>query len=411
MRARLLLPLAAATAALLVGALPAAAQQDDPQPPASPPPSIERPGVYVDELPGSDVIPSVSTAVTMIVGAGTTPTGQPGQALEIGSVDDFEQLVQGPSVALSGAVAQFFAQGGQTARVQLVADENAPTLQAALSGPVADQHGWNMLVVPSMGALDQASWTQVGQTMGTVAQAQQAVAYLDPPSSVVQPGDADWVVALTAATAPLQQSPAASSMGILSSPLVVDGQSVSSAAAIAGMSAAKDTEDGVWSPPGGVGQPLAGGATALVTADNDDAGVLRDGGINPVMSVPGVGTVVYGDRTMTTADGATQFMSCERTLDMIRSSVSAALQPYVFEPNGPQAWSEVTASVTEFLTTLWQQGALEGATASEAFTVDVGDGSAPTSAEDGGDLMVVQMTVQLVDWAPIPLTLTQQTAS
>ncbi len=362
----------------------------------APPPSIQPPGVEVEQLSADMQIQAAPSGVTLFVGAGSAVAdGNPASTVSIGSSADFAESVQGASPALTVAVEQFFAQGGTTAIVQLVADESAPSLLAAVTGPIDDVRGWDLLVVPAMSGLDGESWVSLAGEMGPAAAQATGIALLDPPSSVAQPSDPEWAAALVSVVAPLRQSPAAGSMSLLSSSLVLDGRTVSSAAVLAGLLAATDRSSGPWAPAGGPSQPLRGLA-ATVSANNSQATVLAGGGINSIMSLPTVGTVVMGDRTLST-EVSTEDLSRQRMIDFLRRSIIAGLEPYVFEPDGPATWASAVEQIEGFLTAQWADGGLYGTTASKAFDVVADEGSSMTAEQIDQGLMVVDVEVSLED--------------
>jgi uncharacterized protein len=53
----------------------------------------------------------------------------------------------------------------------------------------------------------------------------------------------------------------------------------------------------------------------------------------------------------------------------------------VFEPNDANTWVRVKTMIENFLTTLWRQGALQGAVPADAFFVNVGLGVTMTSLD------------------------------
>ena len=58
-----------------------------------------------------------------------------------------------------------------------------------------------------------------------------------------------------------------------------------------------------------------------------------------------------------------------RLLLFIEASVVRGLEWVVFEPNAEPLWTQVDLVVTEFLSSLWRTGALQGTTHREAFFV------------------------------------------
>jgi phage tail sheath protein FI len=61
----------------------------------------------------------------------------------------------------------------------------------------------------------------------------------------------------------------------------------------------------------------------------------------------------------------------------------------VFEPNDEPLWARVRASVTNFLTTVWRSGALQGVTAAEALFVKVDRTTMTQDDIDNGRLIIL----------------------
>jgi phage tail sheath protein FI len=80
------------------------------------------------------------------------------------------------------------------------------------------------------------------------------------------------------------------------------------------------------------------------------------------------GIRVYGGRCIT-SDSDWKYVNVRRLLVFIERSVNLGLQWVVFEPNGPPLWARVRRSITNFLTLVWRNGALEGTKTDEAFFV------------------------------------------
>ena len=56
-----------------------------------------------------------------------------------------------------------------------------------------------------------------------------------------------------------------------------------------------------------------------------------------------------------------------------------AARSYVFAPNDANTWASVKSVIIRFLFSIWKQGALAGAAAADAFSVDVGLGTTMTA--------------------------------
>lgn len=101
--------------------------------------------------------------------------------------------------------------------------------------------------------------------------------------------------------------------------------------------------------------------------------------VNVIRFFNGLGVLVWGARTL---DGNSQdwrYIPVRRTVTLLEQSCKTALQNYIFAPTNPNTWSSVTAMLSNFLTSMWKEGALMGATAADAFSVACGLGSTMTS--------------------------------
>jgi phage tail sheath protein FI len=90
--------------------------------------------------------------------------------------------------------------------------------------------------------------------------------------------------------------------------------------------------------------------------------VLRD------MRADRRGLRAYGARCLT-SDSPWRHINVRRLFIMVEESLDEGTQWSVFEPNDQRLWARVRESVTIFLTRVWRDGALFGATPEEAFFV------------------------------------------
>ena len=73
----------------------------------------------------------------------------------------------------------------------------------------------------------------------------------------------------------------------------------------------------------------------------------------------------------------------------IEESIEEGTQWVVFEPNDEPLWALVRQTITNFLTTVWRNGALFGATAEEAFFVACDRSTMTQDDIDNGRLICV----------------------
>jgi len=168
-------------------------------------------------------------------------------------------------------------------------------------------------------------------------------------------------------------------------------------AAMAGIYCQVDNNVGVFQSPANVGVGSVIKPTINISNEEQEDLNIPIGGkaVNAIRSFPGRGVLVWGARTL---DGNSQdwrYISVRRTVIFIEQSIKNAIEPYVFEPNVASTWGNVKALISNFLTNIWQSGGLAGATAEDAFSVDVGLGSTmtPTDILDGYMRVSVKVAV------------------
>lgn len=154
-------------------------------------------------------------------------------------------------------------------------------------------------------------------------------------------------------------------------------------ASMAGIYSMVDDTVGVFQSPANIGVGSVIKPALNISNDQQEDMNLPVGGmaVNAIRTFPGKGVLVWGARTL---DGNSQdwrYISVRRTVIFIEQSIKFAAEPYVFEPNTASTWSNMKALIVNFLTNVWQMGALAGATAEDAFSVDVGLGSTMTPVD------------------------------
>ena len=111
---------------------------------------------------------------------------------------------------------------------------------------------------------------------------------------------------------------------------------------------------------------LQDGIAQDVTKRHQD--LLNPRGINALRFFPQFGHRVWGARTLS-SDSSWKYVNVRRLFIYLEESIDEGTQWVVFEPNDEALWALVRQSVTNFLTTVWRNGALAGTTADEAFFV------------------------------------------
>lgn len=181
--------------------------------------------------------------------------------------------------------------------------------------------------------------------------------------------------------------------------LVVAKESVLPASpALAGVITRTDATRGVWNAPANVSLSGVVKPTYPISSDEQqDLNVPVNGkAVDALREFPGRGTVVWGARTLDGNSNDVRYIQVRRTLIYIEQSIKSALNPFVFAPNTGQTWATVVSMVSGFLQTVWTQGGLMGATASDAFSVECGLGSTMTGTDVLNGYMIVQVTLALI---------------
>jgi Bacteriophage tail sheath protein len=100
------------------------------------------------------------------------------------------------------------------------------------------------------------------------------------------------------------------------------------------------------------------------------------------------GIRVWGGRVIT-SDPDWKYVNVRRLLIFIEASIDRGLQWVVFELNAEPLWARVHRTVSNFLTSVWRDGALEGTKPEEAYFVKVDRTTMTQTDIDNGKLIVV----------------------
>lgn len=170
-------------------------------------------------------------------------------------------------------------------------------------------------------------------------------------------------------------------------------------AAVAGIYARVDREQGVWKAPGNVGVMAVLGPVAKITNDEQDrlnVDPTAGKSINAIRAFTGKGTLVWGARTLAGNDNEWRYVSVRRLFLMIEESAKKATSFAVFEANDATTWLKVKAMIESYLYTLWERGALAGPKPEAAYYVHVGLGQTMTPQDVLEGRMIVEIGIAAV---------------
>ena len=114
--------------------------------------------------------------------------------------------------------------------------------------------------------------------------------------------------------------------------------------------------------------------------------MLNPSGINALRFFPGRGSRVWGARTLS-SDSAWKYINVRRIFIYVEASIDQGTQWVVFEPNDEPLWARVRATITNFLTSTWRAGMLQGTTPAEAFFVSIDHSTMTQDDIDNGRLI------------------------
>lgn len=166
---------------------------------------------------------------------------------------------------------------------------------------------------------------------------------------------------------------------------------------MAGVYARTDATRGVRKAPVGTEAKVRGANIAVQMTDKQN-GDLNIVGINALRTFPIHGNVVWGARTLASADAQAsewKYMQVKRIALFIEESPFEGLKWVVFEPNDEPLWAQIRMNVGAFMQILFRHGAFQGTAAADAYFVKC-DSETTTQADI--NLGIVSI---LVGFAPL----------
>ena len=150
---------------------------------------------------------------------------------------------------------------------------------------------------------------------------------------------------------------------------------------IAGLYARIDNSRGVHKAPAGLEANLNGTIAVERVLGDIEQGLLNLApyGVNVIRVFRGGQPTVWGARTNAVAAGNTnwQYVNIRRLFLFLEGSITEGIRFAVFEPNNLELWGKLKRTITAFLTKVWRDGALFGATPKDAFYVRIDDALNP----------------------------------
>lgn len=156
--------------------------------------------------------------------------------------------------------------------------------------------------------------------------------------------------------------------------------------AIMGIYARSDNTRGVHKAPANEVVRACVGLDCQFNKGEQD--ILNPKGVNLIRAFPGQGIRVWGARTAS-SNASWKYINVRRLFIYIEESIKANTNWAVFEPNDTTLWVRVQRTISVFLTTMWRNGSLAGASPEEAFFVNIGRNTMSQDDIDNGRLVCV----------------------
>jgi len=278
----------------------------------------------------------------------------------------------------------------------------------ATGAPLDKVPVFNLMVLP--GITDNAVLAQAL----AYCEAKRAFFIMDPPANAVADSEAVNLPGAPSGASPIEtivtggDAPPVSANGALYFPYVrttdpvTGGNSMSPPSGfVAGIFAREDVNRGVWKSPAGLETTILGtpGVVPWGVMTDPQQGVLNIGtpAVNALRSFPGIGTVVFGGRTLVSGNPAYEqwrYVAVRRMALFIEQSLYSSLKWAIHEPNDTPLWNALRQEVQAFMLGLFRQGAFQGP-ADKAFAVQCDD---TTTTQTDIDLGIVNI---IVSFAPL----------
>jgi phage tail sheath protein FI len=373
------------------------------------------PGVFVEEIPsGARPIQAIGTSTAGFVGEAPDADAQVNKIVAVDSWAQFQRTLAASekptSTMLAHGVYGFFLNGGGRCYVVNVGKGGT------LAGSGAKRGGLKLLeevdevaIVAAPGYSDVASHNDL---IDHCEKMKDRVAILDPPRDIP---DMQMLKAVETAVASERKKGAAaeakaaeaeSKSGLrprqsdsghaafyvpwitVRDPFAPDQLvDVPPSGHLAGVYARSDALRGVHKAP--ANEAIRGALNVVYNITREEQGELNQLGVNCIRLFSREGIRVWGARTLAAASSEWRYLNVRRLFNMIEESIAQNTRWVVFEPNDVSLWKAIRRDVSAFLTSLWRDGALVGATPEEAFFVKCDAETNPPDVIDQGRVVIV----------------------
>lgn len=363
------------------------------------------PGVYVLEVPGPKTIQPVPTSVAAFVGQAPDPKAHLGEAYPVNNwsqflaefVPDETPTSKPASTILSHAVYGFFQNQGSRCFIVNMPDTDA------IAGTDRPRTGLKLLeetdeisIVAAPGRTDVQSHNALTDHCEAM---KDRVCILDTPNlqntellKIAETAGGDDDKNKKPGALPRTSSYSATYfpwfyVADALNPKADKPVAVPPSGHMAGVWARTDAERGVHKAPANT--PIAGVLNLTYRVTGAEQGDLNSKGVNCIRYFSTEGIRVWGARTRAGEESEWRYINVRRLCIMIEESIKRNTSWVVFEPNDLTLWKSVRNEISGFLSNVYRDGALVGATPEEAFFVKCDAETNPPESVDMGQLITV----------------------
>jgi len=342
--------------------------------------------IFIEEIPARlKAIEGVSTSTTAFIGvAASGPVNQP---TKITSFMEYENSFggQAESSEMSYGIRQFFANGGSEAWVvrvpdgQLQISGNDLELFSAVKEPI------NLLCLPGI--------TNPASLFAAAAYCELHRLFLIADTAKgASPSEIE--AAVDNSQMPKTEFGAAYYPWIkISDPLNANQPRLSApSGGITGMYARMDLNRGVWKASAGREASLKETTGLDHALTESEMTRLNSIGVSCLRSIPEVGVVVWGSRTLAGGNqtgSEWKYVNIRRLAIFLEHSIDQGTQWVEFEANDEQLWARIRASVDSFLLGMFRAGAFQGVTQPQAYYVHCGHDTMTQNDIDQGVVNII----------------------
>lgn len=364
-------------------------------------PEYLSPGVYVEEVEsGARPIEAVGTSTAGFVGQAPRLDARVNEAVAVTSWTQFRNIYAGEkdkSTPLAQAVLGFFLNGG--ARAYIVNTGAEDVVAGGGKGLDVLERIDDVSLIAAPGKIDAQSYDALLTSAETTGD---RFAILDSPLRVADvnrltqvaratekpPADGEGTGGLRARQSD-QGCGAQFAFGIVARDALDPTKIIETypSGYVAGIFARTDFRRGVHKAP--ANETVRGALDVTQAITKADQAVLNPAGVNALRFFSREGVKLYGARTLAPSASENRYIPVKRLMMLIRLSIERGTGWVVFEPNDRFLWAKIRRDISAFLTILWRQGALMGASPEEAFFVKCDAETNQPETIDAGQVITV----------------------